>query len=189
MINYVKIYSCGTYHPYRYRGQINPNGGDKISKAMMDFKDPQHPNHQQAVRMFAGMLLEKVQGFSYLNKNFITYPLEICIVPSHLENKVSLSLINIANKICKTYPHIKYVQSLQRYITVASAHKENGDRSIANHASSIKVITNVTSKLILLIDDVKTTGGSMSACDHLLRAAGANVVLPIALLETAVYED
>lgn len=38
---------------------------------------------------------------------------------------------------------------------------------------------------MILIDDVKTTGGSMSACYHLLKQAGASEIYPIALLETS----
>ncbi|HEL8698435.1 phosphoribosyltransferase [Klebsiella pneumoniae] len=42
---------------------------------------------------------------------------------------------------------------------------------------------------VLLLDDVKTTGGSLSACFYLLESAGAGVTIPLSLLETATYEE
>ncbi|EAN6097978.1 TPA: phosphoribosyltransferase [Salmonella enterica subsp. enterica serovar Typhimurium] len=55
--------------------------------------------------------------------------------------------------------------------------------------ATISVVSDVKNKVILLIDDVTTTGGSMIACVNLLKSKGARTVLPLALLETANYEE
>ncbi|EFO2411574.1 phosphoribosyl transferase [Escherichia coli] len=56
--------------------------------------------------------------------------------------------------------------------------------------SSIRVRGgNLMGRNVLLLDDVKTTGGSLSACFYLLESAGAGVIMPLALLETANYEE
>lgn len=189
MMEPVKIYSCGTYHPWKYRGVRNPRSGDRLSKAMMDLKDATHQNNGKAVNIFSQLIVASLKGYVIGRVAFTDVPFEISIVPSHAEGRVSPALVTIAQDIVKKYPNAVYNQSLQRKTTVVSAHKGGGDRSIEHHMSTIGVVSDVAEKVILLIDDVTTSGGSMSACYYLLRYAGAKTVLPLALLETASYEE
>lgn len=193
MTDKLEIFHCGIYHPYRYRGERNPNAGDSLSRAMMDLKDETNQNHKKAIQTFSDLIIAELKRY-YIGKgdnkrDFISTPFEIAVVPSHQEGKYSSALKDIAQKICKKYDNGRFVQSLQRKTTVASAHKENGDRSVTNHMATIAVVTDVKNKVILLIDDVTTTGGSMTACVNLLKSNGARTVLPLALLETANYEE
>lgn len=185
----IKIYSCGTYHPWRYRGARNPKSGDKLSKAMMDLKDATNSGHSKAVLTFSQLMINSLKGYVIGKVSFTDVPFEITIVPSHAQGRVSEALISIAKEIEKKYTNAVFNQSLLRKITVVSAHKGGGDRSVEHHMSTISVSSDVTDKVILLIDDVTTTGGSMTACYHLLRYAGAKSILPLALLETANYEE
>lgn len=189
----VKIFFCGIYHPYRYRGERNPNAGDSLSRAMMDLKDETNQNNKKAIQTFSDLIINELKRYSIgkgeKKHEFTSVLFEIAVVPSHEAGKVSSSLKKIAQKICNNYGNGRSVQSLQRKTTVASAHKENGDRSVANHMATIDVVTDVKGKVILLIDDVTTTGGSMTACVNLLKSSGAKTVLPLALLETANYEE
>ncbi|WP_035603362.1 phosphoribosyltransferase family protein [Edwardsiella tarda] len=193
MVGEVKVFYCGTYHPYRYRGERNPKAGDQLSRAMMDLKDHNNQNHKKAIQLFTNLIIDELEDYSIgggeNEKDFTSVPFEICVVPSHEEGKVSSALQVIAQKICEHYENGKVGQSLQRKTTVPSAHKDNGDRSVANHMATISVVSNVKNKVILLIDDVTTTGGSMIACVNLLKSKGARTVLPLALLETANYEE
>lgn len=189
MMGPIKIYSCGTYHPWRYRGERNPRSGDRLSKAMMDLKDASNSGYAKAVNIFTQLLTSSLQSYVIGRVAFTDVPFEITIVPSHAEGKVSQALIKIAQDIAKKFPNAVYNQSLQRKTTVVSAHKGGGNRSVEHHMSTIGVTSNVADKVILLIDDVTTTGGSMTACYYLLRYAGAKTILPLALLETANYEE
>ena len=189
----MRIFCCGTYHPYRYRGERNPKAGDHLSSAMMDLKDEANQNHNKAIKTFSALIIEELDKYVIGNKiskkKFTSVPFEIAVVPSHEQKKISAALKTIGQKICESYSNGSFVQSLERTVSVASAHKDNGDRSVANHMATIAVTSNVKGKVILLIDDVTTTGGSITACANLLKSEGAKTVLPLALLETANYEE
>lgn len=194
MVEQVKIFNCGTYHPYRYRGEKNPRAGDRLSRSMMDLKDEDNQNHQSAIKSFSALIIKELDRFFIApntpnRRKFISVPFEITVVPSHVEGKISAALETIGKDICKSYKNGNFVQSLKRTETVASAHKDGGDRSVDNHMTTIKVTSDVKSKVILLIDDVTTSGGSMTACANLLKSKGARIVLPLALLVTANYEE
>ncbi|HHR0587303.1 phosphoribosyltransferase family protein [Klebsiella aerogenes] len=194
MTDSVKIYNCGTYHPYRYRGALNPKAGDSLSRSMMDLKDPKNGNYNAAIQSFSTLIIKELPRFRYRFGNagswtkHIDVPFEVVVIPSHEKGKISKALEAIAKNICRHYANGTFSQSLMRNVTVESAHK-GGDRSVENHMNTISVISKVSGKVIVLIDDVTTTGGSMTACVNLLKSKGAKVVLPLALLETASYEE
>lgn len=123
MMGPIKIYSCGTYHPWRYRGERNPRSGDRLSKAMMDLKDASNSGYAKAVNIFTQLLTSSLQSYVIGRVAFTDVPFEITIVPSHAEGKVSQALIKIAQDIAKKFPNAVYNQSLQRKTTVVSAHK------------------------------------------------------------------
>ncbi|KHS50044.1 phosphoribosyltransferase [Hafnia paralvei] len=190
MLQIVKIFSCGTYHPWRYRGEVNPNArNDTNSKAMMDFKNESSRGHESAVRRFANILIEALPTYLVRNERFVSLPFDIAIVPSHTAGRVSPALIRVAEAIVRRYPSGRVNLCLERHVSVPSAHRDSGDRSVVGHMNTIRVNGEVNGRYVLLLDDVKTTGGSMSACYYLLESAGAGVIFPLALLETANYEE
>ncbi|GLX43808.1 hypothetical protein Pcaca01_14760 [Pectobacterium carotovorum subsp. carotovorum] len=156
---------------------------------MMDFKDPDNSGHAKAIQYFKLLSLAKIPTIMVSGKQLVAQPFYITIVPSHHQGRISPALRSIAENIVKSYPNGEVKLFLERTVTVPSAHKEGGDRSIDGHMKSIRVNdNNFNGRNVVLLDDVKTTGGSMSACYHLLIKAGAKVVKPFALLETAGYE-
>lgn len=191
MLPPVPIYSCGIYHPYRHLGERNPQN-DALSRTMMDFKNEQDRKHDQAVKHFAKLVIERIGNLHIPNGRgrFVEYPFDIAIVPSHTAGRISPALINVAQLITRTYSKGSVNCCLTRMQTVPSAHREGGDRSVAGHMSSISTQNrNLQGKNVLLLDDVKTSGGSLTACYYLLEAAGAGLIMAVALLETANYEE
>ncbi|MDM5128629.1 phosphoribosyltransferase [Aeromonas salmonicida] len=160
---------------------------------MMDFKNPDCHGHQRSITYFGKMLIDKVEQFNRRGSSGQLIPLldssvQIAIVPSHKMNRISPALIAIAEMVAVKYNKTVIFQPLlRRTVDVLSAHKDNGDRSIEHHMRTIRVVTdNLRPNMpVFLIDDVTTSGGSMSACYHLLEQAGASEIYPIALLETS----
>ncbi|WP_226099557.1 phosphoribosyltransferase [Dickeya oryzae] len=191
MLEPVAVTSCGLYHPYRYLGEKNPLS-DRQSKLMMDFKDENNRNHRQAVNHFSQLAISVLRQMVVAGRRglFIEYPFIVSIVPSHMAGRISPSLLTVAERITRECPRGQVNNCLARIETVPSAHREGGDRSILGHMSTIRVQNdNLQGVNVLLLDDVKTTGGSLSACYYLLESAGAGLIMPFALLETANYEE
>ncbi|HHW3264852.1 TPA: hypothetical protein ACUNCA_000173 [Enterobacter ludwigii] len=158
---------------------------------MMDFKDEHNRNHQRAINRFSQLAIDKVGRLVIRGGGrFVENPFSIAIVPSHTAGRISPALIEVAERIVRTHRRGNVDCCLERTRTVPSAHREGGDRSISGHMSTIRVRGgNLLGRNVLLLDDVKTTGGSLSACFYLLESAGAGVIIPLSLLETATYEE
>jgi len=189
MLAPVKVTSCGLYHPYRYLGDKNPHN-DAVSRKMMDFKDETNGGHQRAITHFSQLAISQLDKMVITGDRgkFVDWPFFIAIVPSHIEGRISPALQVVAQRIATAYPNGIVYNCLRRTRTVPSAHKEGGDRSIVGHMSTISAQgCNLQGRNVLLLDDVKTTGGSLSACYYLLESSGAGIILPFALLETAIY--
>lgn len=182
-----QIFTCGEYHPYRISGKNNPKC-DAESKLMMDFKDPTSGNHRKAVSHFTNLMLKKVQTLQYYNVPITKLSCVVTVVPSHTANRLSPALEEVAKAVCAHYPNWSYKQVLQRHTTVPSSHKDSGIRSVTTHLNSIAVVHNPSAHntIVLILDDVKTSGSTLSACHQLVASASgsATVVVPFALLET-----
>lgn len=179
------IFCFGEYHPYRVAGGQNPKC-DSESRMMMDFKEPTHRNHEKAVSHFTKSLIADLQTLTWKKIPITSYDFIVTVVPSHTAGKISPALENIARKVCQNFELWSYSQILTRYTSVPSSHKEGGQRSIVTHLSSIKVDTkmDVAGKRVLILDDVKTTGSTLTACHNLIQDAKAALIVPVALMET-----
>ena len=180
-----RIFKCGQYHPYRLNGTQNPKC-DRLSKLMMDLKDPENLNHNYSVKYFSDLILECVEGYALNDKAITQLPFTVTIAPSHSAENLSPALVKIAMYLCEQIPFWSYTQLLRRHTTVPSSHREGGQRNMATHLDSIAVDNSafVQNRKIIILDDVTTSGSTLSACYHLLRDHGAGVLMPLALLET-----
>lgn len=188
----VRILDCGVYHPWRYRGEHNPNR-DNLTRRMMDFKDSRNAGFEQAVTEFTRLVKSTIDTIT-VRRGQLMVPLvnmsfTIAIVPSSRAGVHSEGLIRVATALANIYPNATLNPSLYRVTTVPSAHRENGDRSIHTHMQSIEVrgYDRVRESVVLILDDVTTTGGSLSACYYLMKDAGADMVVPLSILATASY--
>lgn len=183
---YVNIKNGGNYVPWH--SQLEQGIRCNLSKKMMDFKKVSDPRHAAAVEFFATRFCSDIALYRWAtSKKFcVREPLQIAIVPSHTKDGISPALITVAQALAAKHENVHVITSLKRTQTVRSAHDEGGDRSISHHMQTIEVDTEllIPDVPVLLLDDVATSGGSMSACYHLLRQAGVKKILPYSLLQT-----
>lgn len=167
------------YHPYWLpNGQKNPNS-DRDSKLILDLKDPTHPNHANAVVYFGKILKKKVEySFQELDQ------LQVAVVPSSTKGNLKTGLEAMI-KMIEGPPEVVYSSDfLVRFKTVSSAHG-GGLRHESVHLNSISCNKRINPEIpFMLLDDVKTTGNSLLACEKILRAAGAQVVILVTVGRT-----
>lgn len=164
-----------TYHPYwlEFRSVKNPKF-DEISSDILDFKK----KNIDIINKFHKIVSAKLN-----RNNFV-----ICIVPSHDSKNTNLNtpLSILAKKLCKSNGLIDGTECLIRTNTIEKL-ATGGCRNIDLHLNSIKVKHPeiIKNKEVLILDDIKTTGNTLKACQILLLEAGATPVWMCALAETA----
>ena len=155
------------------KGSEKQHANDPISLSLLDFKNPKdlYTKHR-----FLGMLKKRLgNGFA------------IVTVPSSTVGKES-PFSAIIPDLVKSNHLIDASSCLVRIRSIKPAH-EGGTRDIQTHLDSIRLDhpEMVQGKNVLLIDDIKTTGNSLRACEKILREQGkAKSVLKFTLGK-AVY--
>lgn len=163
------VYSLCDYHPWR--GGFNPKT-DRNSRLIMDLKSS---SYSYASSHFSKILSERLKGYEFPDGI-----LQVAIVPSSQSNKVGLGLVKLVSEL--THPGIVYNKDfLVRYKTVSKSHI-SGDRSLEKHLDSInnQAFFNLHAPF-LIIDDVVTSESSLRACQQILKSAGAEHVVMLAI--------
>ncbi|XP_065888633.1 uncharacterized protein [Dysidea avara] len=107
------------------------------------------------------------------------------IAPGHAPNSVSfmtdadLNLFKLQENGITIIPNL-----LQRYLKVEKQATSKKKRSPVTHLNSIKVVGNVAGKVVCILDDVWTSGSTLSACCQLVAEQGAVKVYPLSIGET-----
>lgn len=175
-----KTYYLRSYHKYRVYGQKNPNF-DKFSGFILDLKDPRSTRHVNAVQLFGNMLLKVLPDIFDEDDSFC-----VAIVPSHNAGVLSDGLRSVVRHI---KPHYRILNAKNPLIRTRTIDKLacGGRRDIDVHLESIDVVApeSVNGNIVLLLDDVTTTGNSIEACRQKLEQAGAKLVVAIAIAKTA----
>lgn len=156
-----EILHCGYYHRYRNPdGSLNPEfHSDKVSGYILDVKE------------------KKMRGMSYFYEQLrdeICEGVSICVVPSHTAGSINDSgLADIARWLAQE-GRIDRVDYLLRTQTVSKL-ATGGSRELSVHLNSISVNPDMQIKgeVILLVDDVTTSGNSLLACQQILLENGA----------------
>lgn len=157
------------------KGSEKQHANDPISLSLLDFKNPKDLYTKHC---FLGMLKKRLgNGFA------------IVTVPSSTVGKES-PFSAIIPDLVKSNHLIDASSCLVRIRSIKPAH-EGGTRDIQTHLDSIRLDhpEMVQGKNVLLIDDIKTTGNSLRACEKILREQGkAKSVLKFTLGKTVYFK-
>lgn len=165
--NEIVIYS--NYHKYwldRERKIKNPLF-DVFSGKILDLKE----GKQVAVNYF----------YNLINPE-ICENVTICVVPSSDENKKNTGMTMLGEKLAKDGNRINKVYYLQRERSIEKL-ATGGSRQKEVHMTSISTLDEmgIQGDVVLLMDDVTTTGNSLYACKEILLSNGAEKVEMFAL--------
>lgn len=162
----IVVYS--NYHKYwldRERRIKNPLF-DVFSGRILDLKD----GKESAIRYFFRLLdLEICKGVT------------ICVVPSSDANKKVTGMSRLGELLAQN-GRVDKVYYLNRNNSIEKL-AMGGSRSKEVHLQSIQTLQDVdiTNDIVLLMDDVTTTGNSLYACREILLERGAEIVEMFAL--------
>ena len=138
--------------------------------------------------VFSGKILDLKEGkesaiqyFFNLLDSEICDEVTICIVPSSNVNNTNSGMRMLGERLAIN-GRKNGVYYLNRHHSINKL-STGGNRSIDVHLQSIKVITDLSIQgdIVLLMDDVTTTGNSLYACREILLENGAKNVEMFAL--------
>lgn len=168
------IYYLHRYIPYRER---KINGEDSDSYKLIQFKY----GNIFAIEEYRDKLVNNrlIKQLSQENN--------VCIacVPSHNPINKENTLYTLADIICEEMEFINASKCCNR-VKLINKLSKGGIRNKEIHLNSIKIINKelIQDRIVLLIDDIATTGNSMYACAELLKKNGAKIVYKLALAHT-----
>jgi hypothetical protein len=167
------IASFGEYKPWYWHRQA---GGDRsnyptLSGKILDLKD----GHDHAVAYFLKEL-----------DSLLAAGVVVAIVPSHDPAKTNSGVRRLAQAIASSNRRKDASHCLVRHTKIVKL-AGGGDRSVETHLNSIRIEDAITPSFecVLLLDDVTTTGNSLTACKKLLLDNNANRVQCLAIGRTA----
>lgn len=170
---YNGIPHLGYYRPYYMPdGSINPEfRKEKLSGLILDLKE----KRPEALDYFFNMINDE-----------ICENITICVVPSHSKSTTNESGIALlARRLAASKNRIDKVDFLIRDKNILKL-STGGLRNEFVHKNSIiaNPCMSIKGDVILLIDDITTSGTSLTACKQILMGNGASRVAMFALGET-----
>ena len=114
----------------------------------------------------------------------------ICVAPSSDKDNLDTGIKKLAHFLLKNLSLVDGIDLLIRTESIKKA-SNGGPRDKALHISTISIEEKnlIKNKNVFLIDDIRTTGTTMDACEYLLKEAGALQVIPMTLAETIYVKD
>lgn len=164
-----QVIHYGYYHKYRLPdGSVNPEfRTDAISGLILDVKEKKEKGLNF---FFTALQYEIEKGIS------------ICVVPSHVAGTHNDSGISELARRLASDGRIDKTDCLLR---TKSIHKlaGGGDRDIRTQRESLAINPDISisGDVVLLVDDVTTSGNSLTVCKELLEKNGATRVAMFAL--------
>ena len=109
--------------------------------------------------------------------------------PGHSPNSSDSFMITEldVNSLCQDPKFSVKPKLLKRFIEVPKQ-ATGGYRSVETHLDSIKVTKDLADKIVCIMDDVRTTGCTLTACRQLVEGRGATQVYTLAIGQTVPEE-
>lgn len=172
-----EIYSLSIYQPYR--GGQNPNF-DKSSGMLLDFKK----GELKAVNYWypqVSRLIWSLAGDT---------PFSIATVPSSTKGKKHPGFTMLVKRLASEFSIINSNTNLIGRTESIDKLATGGNREVSVHLHTLRVpTTTIDYNPVILLDDVTTTGNSITAAVSKLEDAGYTVIAAIALGKTAEKTD
>jgi predicted amidophosphoribosyltransferase len=168
-----RLVFLGEYHPYR----IWNDEGERVV-------NPKFDNHCRKILDLKERKLSAVNYFVKQIDSHISAGVAIAYVPSHDSEKTQSGVRDVAIAIAAN-GRIDATGCLVRHKTVDKL-ATGGARDSQVHLDSIRVQNKILirGKEVLLLDDVTTSGNSLTACRKILLDAGATTVQMLAFART-----
>lgn len=164
------------YHPKKVWNEVRRNNqwGYIVTQRVLQLKE----RDPDAIQFFYEQLNPWLsEGFS------------LAVVPSSEPSNRNPGIRILAQKIASGRGRIDATSCLVRMVKIQRL-SGGGNRSVQTHLQSIQVIYTelIEGYHVVLLDDVRTTGNSLSACATLLQQRGAVGVTRIALAKTVAVD-
>ena len=101
-------------------------------------------------------------------------------------NSFMITELNV-NSLCQDPKFSVKPKLLKRFVEVPKQ-ATGGYRSVETHLDSIEVTEDLAGKIVCLMDDVCTTGCTLTACRQLVEGRGATQVYTLAIGQTVPEE-
>lgn len=162
-----QVVLCGFYHRYWNADKTRNQAFDMFSGRILDVKE------------------KKERGISYFYQQLdeeICQDVTICVVPSHTKSdKNDSGIAELARRLAKN-GRIDKTDYLVRTKTIDKlAHGGSRDIQVQLDSIGVNPDMKVTGDVILIVDDVTTSGASLEACKEILLENGADRVAMLAL--------
>lgn len=168
----LRTYSLVPYYPYKCQGEKNPRF-NKNSGRILSVKDHTDRGHALAVKYFSDLLVDEAKAWQLPPKSPFSGPqVGIVIVPSSTVGKTAIGLQSIATRLCQVDDRFQLLRGvLTRTQSIPKA-ATGGPRSIEIHKNTITCDPGLLeTRIVMLVDDVISTGSSMVACCELIQNA------------------
>ena len=172
------VYFLRHYHPYRIHGSRNLAFNNETDGRLLDLKNNRDPGVWEAAK----------DSWFGLERLSLTKRTVLVVVPGHEErpSNVGRPLARVAECLAKADGRfVAGIDSLIRSSTVPKkSHGGMRDFSVELASITVSKSPNLSVETVVILDDVVTTGTSMTVARHLCKAAGAKRVAAVALGRT-----